>query len=95
MGESISDGKSTAISKLSFDSERPTPVYRIEQPGWTTELDASATIHLPPAELQHVVLRLRHDNIRVTDVTRDRIVKSGTIQLDLHSAAGHVRQSGK
>lgn len=69
----------------------PTLSYRIEQRGWITDLDASATIHVPPGELRRVVVQLQRGNIRVTDTTRDRVVNSGRIQLDLHTAAGHVQ----
>jgi lipid A 4'-phosphatase len=69
----------------------PTLIYRIEQRGWMTDLDASATIRVPPGELQLVVVRLQRGNIRVADTTRDCVVNSGTIRLDLHTAAGHVQ----
>jgi lipid A 4'-phosphatase len=70
----------------------PTLSYRIEQRGWITDLDASATIHVPPGELQRIVVRLQRGSIRVIDNTQSRAVNNGTLQLDLRTKAGHVQQ---
>jgi len=66
----------------------PTLSYRIEQRGWITDLDASATIRLPPRQLKRIVVRLGHGNIRVTDATRSHVVENRTLQLDLQTKAG-------
>jgi hypothetical protein len=66
----------------------PTLSYRIEQLGWITDLDAYATIRLPPRELKRIVVRLGHGNIRVTDATRSHVVENRTLQLDLQTKAG-------
>jgi len=47
---------------------------------------------VPPGELPHIVVRLPRGNIRVTDTTQRRVVNSGSVQLDLRTAEGHVRQ---
>jgi hypothetical protein len=47
---------------------------------------------MPPGGLPHIVVRLQRGNIRVTDTTQRRVVNSGSVQLDLRTAEGHVRQ---
>jgi len=73
----------------------PTLSYRIEERGWITDLAASATIRVPPAKLQRIVVRLERGNIRVIDNTQSRAVINGTLQLDLRTEAGHVQQPDK
>jgi len=70
----------------------PTLSYRIEEQGWITDLSASATIRVPPGELQLIVVRLHQGNIHVTDTTRSRVVDNGTLQIDLHTDSGRVQQ---
>jgi membrane-associated PAP2 superfamily phosphatase len=70
----------------------PTLNYRIEQRGWITDLDASATIRVPPGELQRLVVRLQRGDIRVTDTSAAQVVDSGALQLDLQTLAGHVQR---
>jgi hypothetical protein len=65
--------------------------FGIEQRGWITDLDASATIRVPPANLERIVVRLRRGNIRVADTTQARVVKSGRLAFDLRTEAGHVQ----
>jgi hypothetical protein len=69
----------------------PTLRYRIEQKGWFTDLDGVATVLIPAGELERVVVRLAHGNIRVRDETHDAVVRRGIVQLDLVTAAGHVQ----
>jgi lipid A 4'-phosphatase len=81
---------------VAFELEpEPTLRYRIEQTGWFTDLDGAATILLPSAGLQRVVVRLGHGNIRVRDETRSGVVRRGVIQLDLMTADGHVQAPGR
>jgi lipid A 4'-phosphatase len=70
----------------------PTLVFRIDEQGWMTDLSASVTIRLPPAELQRITVRVQRGDIRVTDATRSRVVRSGKLRLDLHTDSGHVQQ---
>ena len=72
----------------------PTLSYRIEERGWITDLSAAATIRVPPGELQRIVVHLKQGNIRVSDTTRNRLVNSGTLRLDLHTDSGSVLQPG-
>jgi lipid A 4'-phosphatase len=69
----------------------PTLYFRIEQYGWITDLDASATIRVPPSSLQRIVVRLGHGNIRVTDATRGRVLESRRLLLDLRTQQGSVQ----
>jgi lipid A 4'-phosphatase len=70
----------------------PTLVFRIDEQGWMTDLSASVTIRLPPAELRRITVRVQRGDIRVTDATRSRVVRSGKLRLDLHTDSGHVQQ---
>jgi lipid A 4'-phosphatase len=65
--------------------------FQIQQRGWITDLDSSATIRVPPAELERIVVRLRQGDIRITDTTRARLVASGRLHLDLRTEAGHLQ----
>lgn len=69
----------------------PTLRYRIEQHGWFTDLDGVATVHVPAGGLERVVVRLGRGNIRVTDTTRNGVVRKGVLRLQLSTAAGHVQ----
>jgi membrane-associated PAP2 superfamily phosphatase len=77
---------------VAFEREpQPTLRYRIEQTGWFTDLDGAATVLLPTAGLERVVVRLGHGNIRVRDETRSGVVRRREVQLDLVTADGHVQ----
>ena len=69
----------------------PTLRYRIEQHGWFTDLDGAATIRVPAGRLERIAVRLERGNIRVTDATREGVVRTGRLRLDLRTAAGHVQ----
>jgi lipid A 4'-phosphatase len=70
----------------------PTLAFRIEEHGWITDLSAVATIRLPPGELERIVVRLHQGNIHVIDATGSGEVRKGTLQLELHTDSGIVRQ---
>jgi membrane-associated PAP2 superfamily phosphatase len=72
----------------------PTLSYGIEQRGWITDLDASATIRVPTGRLQRIVVYLQRGNISVTDATQRRVGETGTVQLELRTERGHVQQPG-
>jgi lipid A 4'-phosphatase len=80
-------------TRVGFDPEPvPTLRYRIEQHGWFTDLDGAATIRVPAGRLERIVVRLQRGNIRVTDATREGVVRTGRLKLDLGTSAGHVQQ---
>jgi membrane-associated PAP2 superfamily phosphatase len=79
-------------ARSGFDPEPvPTLRYRIEQRGWFTDLDGAATVRVPAGELERIVVRLGRGNIRVTDATRQGVVRRGRLKLDLRTAAGRVQ----
>lgn len=69
----------------------PRLLFRIEQRGLFTDLDGFASVRVPAAGLEQVVVRLRQGDIRVTDATRARVVATGALRLDLQTGAGHIR----
>jgi hypothetical protein len=69
-----------------------TLTYRMEERGWFTDLDASATIRVPAGEFVRIVVHLQRGNVRVTDATQARVVSAGTLLLDLSTASGHVQR---
>jgi membrane-associated PAP2 superfamily phosphatase len=68
----------------------PTLRYSIEQHGWFTDLDGSATIRVPAGGLGRIAVRVERGNIQVRDATREGVVKTGRLKLDLRSSAGLV-----
>jgi hypothetical protein len=50
---------------------------------------------VPAGELERIVVRLGRGNIRVTDATREGVVRRGRLRLDLQTAAGQVRAPGR
>ncbi len=78
-------------TRTDFDaSAGPALRYTIVQRGWFTDLDGSATIRLPAAGFTRVTVRVGKGNIRVTDTTREGVVASGRLRLELSTSAGHV-----
>ncbi len=69
----------------------PRLLFRIEQRGLFTDLDGFASLRVPAAGLERVVVRLRQGDIRVTDATRAGVATNGTLRLDLHTGAGHIQ----
>jgi membrane-associated PAP2 superfamily phosphatase len=69
----------------------PTLRYRIEQHGWFTDLDGIVRARVPAGELERIAVHLERGNIRVTDATRERVVRTGRIKLDLRTGAGKVQ----
>ncbi len=81
------------LEALSGLTLKPVPVlrYRIEQHGWFTDLDGIVRARVPAGELQRIAVHLERGNIRVTDATREGVVRTGRIRLDLRTAAGRVQ----
>ncbi len=69
----------------------PRLLFRIEQRGLFTDLNCFASLRVPAAGLEQVVVRLRQGDIRVTDSTRASVVSRGILRLDLHTGAGHIQ----
>lgn len=72
----------------------PRPVatlrYRFEQSGRFTDLGGYATVLLPAAAVERLVVRLDRGNIVVRDETRSGAVRRHAIALDLHTGRGQV-----
>jgi hypothetical protein len=68
--------------------------YRIESRGWLTDVDGMATLRVPAAAFDRVSVSLGRGNIRVSDLTRSRVVATGRVRLDLHTAQGQIQPSG-
>ncbi len=84
------------MSRLEAHSDltlKPVPAlrYRIEQHGWFTDLDGVVRARVPAGELQRIAVHVERGNIRVTDATREGVVRSGRMRLDLRTAAGRVQ----
>ena len=67
--------------------------YRIEARGWLTDVDGAVTLRVPAAAFQRVIVDVKRGNIRVTDTTRVGVVREKRLQLELHTARGHVQLS--
>jgi lipid A 4'-phosphatase len=83
---------SRLLSRVRFNAGPiPTLHYRIEQRGWFTDLDGLASLRVPAGTFEQIVVRIEHGNIRVTDATRDGVVRGGQLHLDLQTGKGHVQ----
>jgi lipid A 4'-phosphatase len=81
------------MSRLEARAELTPPAlrYRIEQHGWFTDLDGIVRARVPAGKLERIAVHLGRGNIRVTDATREGVVRNGRIRLDLRTAAGRVQ----
>jgi membrane-associated PAP2 superfamily phosphatase len=68
--------------------------YRIESRGWLTDVDGMATLRVPAAAFDRVIVSVGRGNLRVSDLTGSRVVATGRVQLDLRAARGHIQPSG-
>jgi len=73
---------------------RPALRYRIESRGWLTDVDGLATLRVPAAAFDRVSVSLGRGNIRVSDLTRSRVIATGRVRLDLYTARGQIQASG-
>ena len=73
---------------------QPALRYRVESRGWLTDVDGMATLRVPAAAFERVSVRLGSGNIRVSDLTRSRVVATGRIRLELHTTRGQIQRSG-
>jgi lipid A 4'-phosphatase len=67
--------------------------YRIESLGWLTDVDGLATVRVPAAAFDRVMVFVRRGNIVVSDLTRSRVVAAERIHLELRTARGHIEPS--
>jgi lipid A 4'-phosphatase len=64
--------------------------YRIEARGWLTDVDGAATLRVPAAAFERVIVRVGRGNIRVADTTHAHAASLGTVQLELHTDRGQI-----
>jgi lipid A 4'-phosphatase len=69
----------------------PAVRYRIETRGWLTDVDGLATLYVPAAAFDRVIVAVHRGDIRVSDMTRAGVVRERRVQLDLHTDHGHVQ----
>ena len=65
--------------------------YRIESRGWLTDVDGSATLRVPAGAFDRVIVNVDRGNIRVSDLTRSRVLASGRVRLELRTGRGHIQ----
>ena len=68
--------------------------YRIESRGWLTDVDGLATLRVPAAAFDAVIVSLRRGNIRVEDLTGSHVVARGRVRLELRTTRGHIQRPG-
>jgi len=78
-------------TRLELVSEPPARLrYRIEARGWLTDVDGAATLRVPAAAFERVIVRVGRGNIRVADRTRARGASAGAVALELHADRGRI-----
>jgi membrane-associated PAP2 superfamily phosphatase len=87
-------GSRLAARVENLSQPQPALRYRIESRGWLTDVDGMATLRVPAAAFDRVSVSLGRGNIRITDLTRSRVVATGRIRLELHTARGQIRPAG-
>jgi membrane-associated PAP2 superfamily phosphatase len=87
-------GSRLAARVENLSQPQPALRYRIESRGWLTDVDGMATLRVPAAAFDRVSVSVGRGNIRITDLTRSRVVATGRIQLELHTARGQIRPAG-
>jgi membrane-associated PAP2 superfamily phosphatase len=87
-------GSRLAARVEGISQPHPALRYRIESRGWLTDVDGQATVRVPAAAFDHVIISLHRGNIRVSDLTRSHLVAAGRIHLELRTARGHIQPSG-
>ena len=76
-------------------SSRPQPAlrYRIESRVWLTDVDGMASLYVPAAAFDRIVVKLHKGNIRVNDLTSTHRARGAGLQLELHTGRGHIQTS--
>jgi hypothetical protein len=67
--------------------------YHIESRGWLTDVDGLATLRVPAAAFDTVIVSLRRGDIRVEDLTGSHVVARGRLRLELRTAHGHIQRA--
>jgi len=76
---------------LDLPSQSPPRLrYRIEERGWLTDVDGTATLRVPGTAFQRVIVVVGRGNIRLTDTTQARVVAAKTVQVELHTGRGRI-----
>lgn len=70
------------------ESGTPTLRYLIEQRGWFSDIDGSATLQVPAGALERISVQVERGDIRVRDMTRAQVVDSDRLKLQLHTSSG-------
>jgi len=84
-------GSSLAAGVEILSQPQPALRYRIESRGWLTDVDGLATVRAPAAAFDRVIVSVHQGNIRVSDLTRSRVVASGRLRVELRAARGHIQ----
>jgi lipid A 4'-phosphatase len=78
-------------TRLELVSEPPARLrYRIESRGWLTDVDGAATLRVPAAAFERVIVHVGRGNIRVADTPHAHAARAGTVQLELHTDRGQI-----
>jgi lipid A 4'-phosphatase len=67
--------------------------YRIEERGWLTDVDGSATLRVPASAFERIRVQVGIGNISVVDATRAGVVRAGTVELQLGTGRGKVQRA--
>ena len=67
--------------------------YSIEARGLLTDVDGFVRLTVPASAFERVRVRVGRGDIEVLDTTRAGVVRAGSLQLELHTAAGTARSS--
>jgi lipid A 4'-phosphatase len=86
-------GSRLAARVESVSQPRAALRYHIESRGWLTDVDGLATLRVPAAAFDTVIVSLRRGNIRVDDLTGSHVVASGRLRLELRTAHGHIQRA--
>jgi membrane-associated PAP2 superfamily phosphatase len=84
-------GSSLAARVEVLSQPQPALRYRIESRGWLTDVDGVATLRVPAAAFDRVTVSVHRGNIRVSDLTRSRVVASGRLRMELRAARGRIQ----
>jgi membrane-associated PAP2 superfamily phosphatase len=87
-------GSRLAAQVESVSQPRVALRYRIESRGWLTDVDGLATLRVPAAAFDAVIVSLRRGNIRVEDLTGSQVVARGRVRLELRTTRGHIQRPG-
>ncbi len=67
--------------------------YSIEARGWLTDVDGFARLTVPAAAFGRIGVQVRRGDIEVLDATQARVLRNGSVQLELQTGRGTVQRS--